>query len=91
MRRHNTHTSPVPNRDPGTVDYVPDGQGRDSYIIRNYGLKANYRSSYKAYERSLRCNTEGTPNMDAEQIRRRDPTGKDSSQYLNWPSTRAKM
>jgi hypothetical protein len=44
VARHGSHTSPIPNKDPGTVDYTPDGQGRDSYIIRNYGLKANYRS-----------------------------------------------
>jgi hypothetical protein len=44
MARHNRHTAPICNRDPGTVDYTPDGMGRDTYIIRNYGLKANYRS-----------------------------------------------
>lgn len=28
-------------------DYVPDGTGRDSYVIFNYGLKSNYRSSFR--------------------------------------------
>jgi len=45
-------------------DYVPDGTGRDSYVIFNHGLKANYRSSFREFERGLRGD-EGTPMMDA--------------------------
>ena len=43
-----------PRKEETAFDYVPDGTGRDSYIIFNYGLKANYRSSYKEFERGLR-------------------------------------
>lgn len=44
----------APKKDATAFDYVPDGSGRDSYVIFNYGLKANYRSSYKKFERDLR-------------------------------------
>ena len=37
-----TRNAPIPNKGATAVDYVPDGNGRDSYIIRHYGLKANY-------------------------------------------------
>ena len=34
----------TPRKEATAFDYTPDGSGRDGYIIRNYGLKANYRS-----------------------------------------------
>lgn len=34
----------VPRKDETAVDYVPDGTGRDTYIIHGYGLKKNYKS-----------------------------------------------
>jgi hypothetical protein len=33
-----------PQKEATAFDYVPDGNGRDLYIIQNYGLKHNYRS-----------------------------------------------
>ena len=45
---------PIPRKEPTAFDYVPDGSGRDSYVIFNYGLKANYRSGYKEFEKDLR-------------------------------------
>jgi len=44
-------------------DYPPDGSGRDSYIIRNYGLKANYRSQFREFEKGLRSDIH-TPAMN---------------------------
>ena len=44
----------APKKDATAFDYVPDGTGRDSYVIFNYGLKANYRSSYRGFENDLR-------------------------------------
>ena len=32
-------------KDATAFDYKPDGSGRDLYIINNYGLKRNYKSS----------------------------------------------
>lgn len=57
------HT-PQPFKEATAFDYVPDGSGRDVYIIRNYGLKNNYRSKYREFEKGLRA-SEGTPIMDA--------------------------
>jgi len=54
----------APRKEETAFDYVPDGTGRDSYVIFNYGLKANYRSSYKEFERGLRSE-QATPMMDA--------------------------
>ena len=39
---HHLRNSPIPQKDATAIDYIPDGHGRDTYIIRNYGLKANY-------------------------------------------------
>ena len=39
----------APRKEPTAFDYVPDGSGRDSYVIFNYGLKRNYRSSYNEF------------------------------------------
>ena len=68
---------------------MPDGSGRDSYVIFNYGLKANYRSGYKEFEKDLRSGY-NTPMMDARQSRRNDPWGTDVSSYRNWPSPTAR-
>ena len=58
----------TPRKEATAFDYAPDGSGRDLYIIRNYGLKANYRSKYREFERDLRSGSP-TPNMDARRIR----------------------
>ena len=78
----------TPRKDATAFDYVPDGSGRDSYIIRNYGLKANYRSGYREFEKHLRSGSP-TPAMDARALRSRDPWGADASHYTNWPSLSA--
>ena len=39
----------IPRKEATAFDYVPDGSGRDSYVIFNYGLKANYKSSYNDF------------------------------------------
>ena len=78
-----------PQKAATAFDYVPDGSGRDSYVIFNYGLKANYRSAYKNFERDLRSRHE-TPIMDSRQERAKDPWGTDISSYRNWPSPSAR-
>lgn len=78
----------TPRKEPTAFDYPPDGTGRDSYIIRNYGLKANYRSEYREFERGLRSGSP-TPNMDARHLRKKDPWGADATHYTNWPSMQA--
>ena len=78
-----------PQKDATAFDYVPDGSGRDSYVIFNYGLKANYRSGYKDFERGLR-DEQATPLMDAKMARRNDPWGSDISSYNNWPSPKVR-
>ena len=75
-------------KDETAFDYVPDGTGRDLYIIRNYGLKANYRSKYREFEKELRSGSP-TPQMDARSLRNRDPWGADATHYTNWPSNTA--
>ena len=50
------HRMSQPRKEATAFDYVPDGSGRDSYVIFNYGLKANYRSAYKNFEQGLRSN-----------------------------------
>lgn len=75
----------IPRKDATAFDYVPDGSGRDSYVIFNYGLKANYRSDYKGFERGLRSHQE-TPMMDARSAHAKDPFGTDISNYRNWQS-----
>jgi hypothetical protein len=54
-----------PHKEATAFDYPPDGSGRDLYIIRNYGLKRNYRSNYKNFECKLREEI-NTPVMDAK-------------------------
>lgn len=44
----------VPRKDATAFDYVPDGSGRDSYVIFNSGLKRNHRSQWKEFESKLR-------------------------------------
>ena len=74
-KREGFTTSPLkskvmitPRKEATAFDYTPDGSGRDLYIIRNYGLKANYRSKYREFEKGLRSGSP-TPNMDARAIR----------------------
>jgi hypothetical protein len=64
LKNHNSN-QPIPNKNSAPFDYIPDGNGRDSYIIHNYGLKRNYQSKYQEYQQNLRINPESTPCMDA--------------------------
>jgi hypothetical protein len=64
---------------------VPDGSGRDSYVIFNYGLKANYRSGYNEFQKDLRS-AQATPVMDARQAMRVDPWNS----IRNWQSPSAR-
>ena len=80
----------APRKEATAFDYVPDGTGRDSYIIFNYGLKANFKSDFKGYERGLRSPVD-TPIMDNRHIARKDTWGIDSRNYRNWPSPRARL
>jgi len=59
-------------------------------VIFNYGLKANYRSSYREFERGLRSD-EATPLMDARHARKKDPWGTDISSYNNWHSPKVRQ
>jgi hypothetical protein len=54
----------TPTKEPTAFDYIPDGSGRDSYIIRSFGLKRNYRSKFREFESQLRSGSH-TPMMDA--------------------------
>jgi hypothetical protein len=85
----NHKVTTIASKEATAFDYVPDGTGRDSYVIFNYGLKANYRSDYKGYERNLRSRQE-TPMMDARLANAKDPWGTDHSSYVNWPSQSAR-
>jgi hypothetical protein len=40
------HHAAAPRKEATAFDYKPDGSGRDSYVIFNYGLKRNYRSQF---------------------------------------------
>lgn len=64
---------------------MPDGSGRDSYVIFNYGLKANYRSGYQEFQKGLRSGHQ-TPMMDARQAMRNDP----HDSFRNWQSPTAR-
>ena len=76
----------APRKEETAFDYVPDGTGRDSYIIFNYGLKANYRSSFREFERGLRSPIDDTPMMNERQVRKMDPYNVDITAYRNWYS-----
>jgi hypothetical protein len=54
----------TPRKEETAFDYVPDGNGRDSYIIFNYGLKRNYKDPGKEFTSWLR-KEDHTPRMDA--------------------------
>ena len=47
-------SSVTAKKEPAVFDYVPDGTGRDLYVIRANGLKRNYRSQLRAFETNLR-------------------------------------
>ena len=83
-------THVTPRKDATAFDYVPDGTGRDTYVIFNYGLKANFKSDFKGYERGLRSPVD-TPLMDNRHIARKDTWGVDSRNYRNWPSPKARL
>ena len=74
-----------PAKEPTVFDYKPDGSGRDLYVINSFGLKRNYRSNFRDFEKLLRTD-QSTPQMDKRQIHRRDSA--DASVYTNWPSQR---
>ncbi len=73
----------TPKKEPTAFDYKPDGTGRDLYVINLYGLKRNYKSDHREFEKILRSASQ-TPFMDARQLIMRDAT--DASLYNNWPS-----
>ena len=80
----------APRKDATAFDYIPDGTGRDTYIIYNYGLKANFKSDFKGYERSLRSPI-ATPVMDNRQLARQDSWGVDARNFIHWPSPKARL
>jgi len=82
-------TRVAPKKDATAFDYVPDGSGRDSYIIFNFGLKANYQSSFREFERDLRT-TQPTPHMDARIAAMNDKSGTTVASFRNWPSPQAR-
>lgn len=55
----------IARRDERPVEYMPDGSGRDTYIINAYGFKRNYRDP--ATFDSLMRGHEPTPTMDLMQ------------------------
>ena len=71
-----------------TGDHVQDGTGRDTYIMKGFGLKRDYKSSDREFEKSLREFT-GTPAMDTKQMARCSPFKPDATVYNNWPSPKA--
>ena len=83
-----TQKSVTPVKEATAFDYTPDGSGRDSYIIRSFGLKRNYRSGYREFEKGLRTGST-TPIMDSRQISRNYPFANDITRYNNWPSQQA--
>lgn len=83
-RASNSYSSP--KKDATAFDYVPDGTGRDSYVIFNYGMKANYNSNFHEFERGLRAPIDDTPMMDGRQARKNDPNNVDITAYRNWYS-----
>lgn len=78
----------TPKKDASAFDYVPDGTGRDTYIIKGFGLKRDYKSDHREHEKSLRMST-GTPVMDARQMYNRSPFKIDATMFNNWPSPKA--
>lgn len=83
-----THVGVTPRKDSTAIDYVQDGTGRDTYIIKAFGLKRDYKSSHREFEKFLRQD-QGTPMMDAKQLNMRSPLGADATMYNNWPSPTA--
>lgn len=78
----------TPKKDATAFDYVPDGTGRDTYIIRGFGLKRDYKSQHREFEKSLRVPS-GTPCMDHKQMYNRKPFKIDATMFNNWPSQNA--
>ena len=64
MSPHPTQKGVTPVKEASAFDYVPDGSGRDLYIIKSYGLKRNYKSGFREFERGLRTGST-TPMMDS--------------------------
>jgi len=89
MRRQSDHRA-APRKESSAMDYIPDGTGRDTYIIKAFGLKRDYQSDCNNYVNSLRI-TEHTPMMDKRAMNRRDPHGKDISNYNNWISIKDRI
>ena len=80
----------VGRKEPTAFDYPPDGSGRDSYIINNFGLKANFKSDkYRQYEKTLR-DPFGTPMQDSR-TRAMFEKPSDATRFLNWPSKHAQL
>lgn len=77
----------TPHKDATAIDYIPDGTGRDTYITKSFGLKRNYKSSFREFEKSLRDHTD-TPVMDSR-VNRNSPFKPEATIYTNWPSPTA--
>ena len=75
----------TPRKEATAFDYTPDGSGRDSYVIRAFGLKRDYKDNYQNFQRGLRSGNE-TPVMDLRIRRMSHPLENDIPMYSNWPS-----
>ena len=80
----------APRKDAAPIDYIPDGTGRDTYIIKAFGLKRDYKSNCNDYINSLRGG-EATPMMDKLAMNRRNPQSTDLSNYNNWISVKDRI
>ena len=74
----------------GLTDYVPDGNGRDTYIIQNQGLKRDFITKHSVFENYLRSQDQ-TPTADQKAQRHRDPWRVDITNYRGWPSRVARQ
>jgi hypothetical protein len=80
----------APRKESTALEYIPDGTGRDTYIINAFGFKRDYKSNCNDYVHSLRS-VEHTPVMDKRSLTRRNPNGKDISAYNYWLSAKDRM
>lgn len=50
------HVAPTAKKESTAINYIQDGTGRDTYIIKAFGLKRDYQSSHREFEKILRAN-----------------------------------
>ena len=81
---------PSPQKMAGLTDYIPDGNGRDTYIIQNQGLKRDFITKHSVFENYLRTQ-EQTPTADQKSQKHRDPWRVDITNYRGWPSRVARQ